>query len=179
MVGSHKVSCLRVLIGLVVMVGSVANAAGPSFKGTWELDTTKSDFGSGPKPECSIVRSVSQQGLEISVSDQVTYPRKVENVSGAVHPRVQDARTAVETVKFRTDGQITTDTTTGAVLSVAATWKGSSLLLTIKGTRSDGQQYTQQESWSLSEDGESLQIKQRTNSQDFTNTAKYVFRKLR
>jgi hypothetical protein len=164
-------------------------AGPPSLAGTWELDLPKSDFGSIQRPSCTITRTITQQGsTEVDVSDQMKRPALVEMVAGpngttVSGTTVQPGKTEVEVVTLFTDGRHSSITTTRASFSAVAVWKGSSLLVTLYGTHpnesDDGTKnestFNEQQVWTLSNNGNTLQIKETTNSDQNSNTVTYIF----
>jgi hypothetical protein len=177
-------------IGCLLGVTALRAQAVPvSLVGTWELNLTKSDFGSLQKPIFSITRTISQPGsAEIDVADQINHPAVIESVTalGATVPPapvVKPGRTEQENAQLFTDGRHFTLTTHRASFSTEAQWNGSRLVVVVHGTRTNESDngtksespFDQQQVWTLSSNGKSLQIKQTTTFGQSSNTVVYFF----
>jgi hypothetical protein len=154
-----------------------------SLGGTWELNLQESDFGALQKPNFAITRTITQQGAEIEISDKITHPQAAEDVSrssgsNVAKPLVQPERIETEIIKLFTDGRHSTVTSTLASFSATATWKGSTLIVSMSGTRPNEGQFTQQESWNLSNAGNTLVVKQTTKSAKYSNIVTYIFKRI-
>ena len=114
----------------------------PNFSGTWEMDASKSNFGTGPLPS-KLVRTVVQDGDQITVNTVSTSDQG-------------DIKTAS---KFVADGKTeTTNTTRFGAAKSTATWKGDALEMSTK-LEVQGVAITQFESWTLSNDAKVLTSK--------------------
>jgi hypothetical protein len=175
---------------LLITLAGAHPLGAPSLTGTWILNLPKSDFGSLQRPNFTLTRTVTLQGtVEIDVSDQITRPELVETLTdenGTTLPGtrvVKKKKVELETVTLFTDGRHTSITTPRAGYSATAVWKGSSLLVTVDGTHTNESDngtksesaFTQQQVWTLTNNGNTLQIKQTTNSGQNSNTVTYVF----
>jgi hypothetical protein len=181
-------SCVGCLLLMINLAGA-RPAGAPSFAGTWALNLPKSDFGSLQRPNFTMTRTVTLQGtVEIDVSDQITRPELVEMLTDengtSVGTRiVQKKKVELETVALFTDGRYSSITTPRAGYSAIAIWKGSSLLVAVNGTHSNESDngtksesaFSQQQEWSLTNNGKTLRIKQTTNFGQNSNTVTYIF----
>jgi hypothetical protein len=182
---ASSVGCL-----LLINLAGARPAGAPSLAGTWALNLPKSDFGSLQRPNFTMTRTVTlQDTVEIDVSDQITRPELVETLTDENGTTVRETRVVqkkkveLETVTLFTDGRHSSITTPRAGYSAIAIWKGSSLLVTVNGTHSNESDngtksesaFSQQQEWTLTNNGNTLQIKQTTNSGQNPNTVTYIF----
>lgn len=175
---------VKEIVGLAAtaLVLTVATGAPPnSLSGNWELDLLNSDFGTQQKPNFAVVRTITQNGAEIEVSDKITHPPVVEDVSRALPgsipvPVSQPQKVEIETFKMFTDGRHSTVTSTRASFSVFASWQTSTLVVSMNGSHPG--QFTQRETWKVSNNGKTLEIKQTIKSENYSNTVTYIFKRI-
>jgi hypothetical protein len=122
---------------LLLVVASVGWAAAkPNFTGEWQLNLSKSNYGSMPAPT-SLLRTITHADPSLEIVDDQNGGR----------------RTGVSTRKYMANGQTTTFEINGAAVEGSAAWEGSSLIVTTK-VASVGLMF--KDKMSLSADGKQL-----------------------
>ncbi|MBV9760256.1 MAG: hypothetical protein JO340_06825 [Acidobacteriaceae bacterium] len=125
--------------GVLCLAGLAAfgQSGKPNLSGRWELDKTKSDFGSGPAPK-DIIEQITQEGTNVVVSTTFATP------NGDIK----------KLVKLRTDGVPTVNTMRGRELTSISQWQGDSLVTVTR----DGQRTVLSETRTLAKDGKTLTV---------------------
>lgn len=132
----------RRVLALLLCLGTALSFAKdrPNFTGSWKLDPAKSDFGRLPPPT----------KYELKVDHQEPNLRFITTRSGQNGESTNDA-------KYVTNGSPATNQTRMGEVKGTASWKGDTLLIENKLTF-QGNEIQQQDTWTLSEDGKTLQI---------------------
>ncbi len=150
---------LRRFLLLAVPATLLLAADKPDYSGHWVVDLSKSDFGMMPPPE-KMERDIEHKDPEIKIKT-LQKGQRGEMTSES---------------KYTTDGKEATIQVRGREAKVKANWNGSKLVVMTK-TDFQGQEISQKETWSLSEDGKTLTINNEINSPMGEMVAKSVFTK--
>jgi hypothetical protein len=129
----------------------------PNFSGTWKMNAAKSDFGGAPPPE-SFVRTIDHKEPSITIVEQQTGP-------GA---------TPTSTRKMTTDGKPAEVDISGALVNLAASWDGATLIAT---TTIDNLGVKFTDKMSLAADGKELESHVQIESAQGNLAIKVVFEK--
>jgi hypothetical protein len=140
------------------VVASVSLAASkPNFSGEWQLNLSKSDYGTMPSPT-SLLRKITHADPSLEIVD--------DEIGGR--------RTGVRTRKYMAD-QTTNFEINGAAVEGSATWEGASLIVT---TKVDSVGLLFRDKMSLSADGKQLTSDVQIDSSQGTSRVKLVFDRL-
>ena len=138
---------------LLLLVGQAAGAAKPDFSGQWALNSSESDFGIIPPPQC--------RGLKLS-------HREPELLLEETGPGGEPCGL---TIRYTTDGAPVTYTTNNARQQARLTWSGT--VLVINRTSNDG--VAMRIEASLSADGKKLTREYSVDSPQGSTTWTYVY----
>jgi hypothetical protein len=152
---SYKGFCALLLV-VVTSFGWAASAK-PNFTGEWQLNLSKSNYGSMPGPT-SLLRKITHNDPSLEVVD--------DEVGGR--------RTGVRTRKYMVGGE-TTFEINGAAVKGAAAWEGNSLVVT---TTVDAVGLTFKDKMSLSGDGKQLTSNVQIDSSQGSTQVTLVFDRL-
>jgi hypothetical protein len=152
---SYKHFCALLLV-VVASFGWAASAK-PNFTGEWQLNLSKSNYGSMPAPT-SLLRKITHNDPSLEVVD--------DEVGGR--------RTGVRTRKYMTSGP-TTFEINGAAVEGAAVWDGNSLIDT---TKVDSVGLMFKDKMSLSGDGKQLTSNVQIDSSQGSAQVTLVFDRL-
>jgi hypothetical protein len=130
---SYKSICALLLIAVTSLCWSAS--AKPNFSGEWQLNLSKSNYGSMPAPT-SLLRKITHNDPSLEIVDD----------------QIGGRRTGVNTRKYTAGGQ-TTFEINGAAVEGAAAWEGNSLIVT---TKVDSVGLLFKDRMSLSGDGKQL-----------------------
>jgi hypothetical protein len=136
------------LAAACTLVLSLAGAvqAKPNFSGDWKLNSGKSDFGPMPGPE-KMDRKITHEDPSFKFSTTQTSPQGETTTDMA----------------YTTDGKPATNKTARGEVTGTAKWDGD--VLTIGSKREfQGMEITQNERWTLGEDGKTLTITNKINT---------------
>jgi hypothetical protein len=108
----YKQLCALTLVALATVSWA---AAKPNFSGDWQLNLSKSNYGSMPPPT-SMVRTITHADPALEIVDDRNGP----------------GRSGVSSRKYMTSGQVTNFEVNGASVEGSAVWDGNSLVVTTK-----------------------------------------------
>jgi hypothetical protein len=137
--------CLSILLVSAVTVATRAQSV-PDFSGVWKQDNERCQ----PKRSGDVTLHIEQHDPDLTVETSITHG---SNSGHAVQ-------------KYTTDGKVSVSTgADGDEFHTSVVWKGSSLVFTIE-EHEDGRILHSQETWSLIENGATLQrIRERPNGE--------------
>jgi hypothetical protein len=145
---------------LMAATAAIALAADKTdFSGTWTLDVSKSDFGMMPPPQ-KMVRTITHADPSMKISTKQTSDRGEMTME----------------MSYTTDGKEATVKVRNRDAKVKAKWAGANLKVESK-SEFQGGELTQNETWVLSEDKNTLTITNEVNSPMGATTAKLIFTK--
>jgi hypothetical protein len=150
---------LFLLLSLAAALGTVQAQAKPDFSGTWKVNLSKSDFGSGPAPE--------------SRTDKISY--EDPNLKDTITQSLRGRETTYD-MNYATDGKETTNTVRGTEVKSIARWQGDELVVDTKGSIG-GRPLTFNDRWSLASDGKTLTLQRHLVSPMGETDQKIVFDK--
>ena len=127
-------------------VGLGIAQAKPNFSGDWKLNSAKSDFGPMPGPE-KMDRKITHEDPSLKFSTTQTGPQGEVTTDMA----------------YTTDGKPSTNKTPRGEVTGAAKWEGDALTISSK-REIQGMEITQNERWTLDEDGKTLTINNKINT---------------
>ena len=131
----------------------------PDFSGHWVIDLAKSDFGMMPPPS-KMERDIEHKDPSMSIkSIQVGERGEMKNESS-----------------YTTDGKEATIKMRNREAKVKAKWDGNKLKVNSK-SKFNGNEFTQEETWTLSDDGKTLTIDNAIKAPQGEFTTKSVFTK--
>lgn len=131
----------------------------PDYSGHWVIDLVKSDFGMMPPPS-KMERDIEHKDPAMSIkSIQVGERGEMKNESN-----------------YTTDGKEATIKMRNREAKVKAKWDGNKLKVNSK-SEFNGNEFTQEETWTLSEDGKTLTIDNAIKAPQGEFTTKSVFTK--
>ena len=131
----------------------------PDFSGHWVIDLAKSDFGMMPPPS-KMERDIDHKDPSMSIkSIQVGERGEMKNESS-----------------YTTDGKEATIKMRNREAKVKAKWDGNKLKVNSK-SEFNGNEFTQEETWTLSDDGKTLTIDNAIKAPQGEFTTKSVFTK--
>jgi hypothetical protein len=139
-------SCLRAVLLLAVAQAVWAQAA-PDFSGVWKQENDRCL----PKRNGNVTLRIEQNVHELTVETTMSHGS-------------QDPRHAVQ--KYTTDGRVSVSTgADGDEFHTAVIWKDSNLIFSVE-EHEEGRILRSQETWSLIDDGATLQrIRERANGE--------------
>ncbi len=148
-----------VLLTSLLAAGCIAAADKPDLSGTWTIDLEKSDFGMMPPPT-KLERKIAHKDPDFNVT--------------TLQANARGERTSE--AKMTTDGKECEIQIMGRPAKAKAVWEGKSIIVTTK-AEFQGNELTQVEKWTLSEDGKTLQAESTLNSPMGENKSKLIFKK--
>jgi hypothetical protein len=150
---------LRRLLLLSIPAAMLMAADKPDFSGHWVADLAKSDFGMMPPPS-KLERDIDHKDPDISL--------KMLQVGERGEMKTES--------KFTTDGKEAKIQMRGREAKVKAKWDGSKLKMSYK-TEFNGMEISQEEVWTMSDDGKSFTIDNAIKAPQGEFTTKSVFTK--
>jgi hypothetical protein len=147
---------LAALFFLIVTSVSLG-ASKPNFSGQWQLNLSKSSYGTMPAPT-SLLRNITHADPSLEIVDDQNGGR----------------RTGISTRKYLA-GQTTNFEINGAAVEGSATWEGAALIVT---TKVDSVGLMFKDRMSLSADGKQLTSDVQIDSSQGTAQVKLVFDRL-
>lgn len=120
--------------------------AKPNFTGSWKLNAGKSNFGPMPGPE-KMERKIAHDDPSLKITTTQVGPQ------GEV----------TSDLTYKTDGSESVNKMRGAEVKAVAKWEGNALTVASK-REVQGMEITQNENWTLSEDGKVLTIVNKINT---------------
>lgn len=134
-------------MALTLLLGIFNSAsAQPSFAGEWKMDPARSTFAPLPAPD-SMVRKISHHDSHLKI----------------VTVQYGQQREIITELTYTTDGRGCKNTIRGQEVTGTAKWDGDKLV--IESHREvQGMQIGQRETWSLSDDGQTLTIVNRVQT---------------
>jgi hypothetical protein len=170
-----------VFCALVIGVAAVSAQKGASFAGTWELDKAKSQLSQRQADSMkSATWTVTQD------DKQLTNEQKIERVEGAGGGggggRGGGFGMGGGTLTVKLDGSETTTETQGGKLTTKAKWTNDGKSLEITSVRTGEFQgnaftFTTNEKWELSDDGKTLKVHRKTETQRGPQESTWVLTK--
>jgi len=146
MEGLHTKNVIRAA-GLAMLLGIISGAqTEPNFSGEWKMDPVKSSFAPLPAPD-SLVRKINHQGSRLKI---------VTTQWGQQHEIITE-------LSYTTDGKPCKNMIRGQEVSGSAKWDGANLVIESR-REVQGMQIGQRETWTLSEDGQTLTIANRVQT---------------
>ena len=152
---SYKSICALLLVAVTSLCWSAS--AKPNFSGEWQLNLSKSNYGSMPAPT-SLLRKITHNDPSLEIVDD----------------QIGGRRTGVNTRKY-TAGAPTTFEINGAAVEGAAAWEGNSLIVT---TKVDSVGLLFKDRMSLSGDGKQLTSNVQIDSSQGSTQVTLVFDRL-
>ena len=150
---------LRRFLLLCIPAAMLLAADKPDYSGHWVVDLAKSDFGMMPPPS-KMERDIEHKDPDMSIKSlQVGERGEMKTES-----------------KYTTDGKEATIKIRNREAKVKAIWDGAKLKVNSK-SEFNGNEFTQQETWTLSEDGKTLTIENAIKAPQGEFTTKSVFTK--
>lgn len=125
---------------LIVLFMSSLLVAGTDFSGNWTLDTSKSDFGSMPGPN-KMTWKATHSDPNLSIAWML------DGSWGLMEGES----------KYLTNGEPTTNSFGEMTITAKAKWEGSTLRMNSQGEL-QGSEFSFDDKWELSEDGETLTV---------------------
>jgi hypothetical protein len=170
-----------VFCALVIGVAAVSAQKGASFAGTWELDKAKSQLSQRQADSMkSATWTVTQD------DKQLTNEQKIERVEGAGGGggggRGGGFGMGGGTLTVKLDGSETTTETQGGKLTTKAKWTNDGKSLEITSVRTGEFQgnaftFTTNEKWELADDGKTLKVHRKTETQRGPQESTWVLTK--
>lgn len=131
---------LFLLLFLVAVVGLVGAQAKSDFSGTWKVNASKTDFGPMPPPDSMVEKIVHQDpSLKVNIAQ-----------TGGSGDMTAD-------MAYTTDGKVCVNNFVGNEFKTTVKWEGDDLVADTKGSF-DGNDFTSQEHWVLSDGGKTLTV---------------------
>jgi hypothetical protein len=150
---------LAVLFCLLALVAAAPAAAKPNFTGEWKMNISKSDFGKMPGPD-SASSSIGHQDPQLKL-----------------HIKQSGERGEFEMdLNYTTDGKECINEIGGNPLKSVLKWDGEVLIIDTKASF-DGNEFSMQDKWQVSEGGKVLTIDRHMSSSMGESDQKLVFEK--
>ena len=132
---AFRIFALAILLGAINQI-----SAKPNFSGEWKMNPAASNFAPLPAPD-KLVRKISHHDVHLKITTT----------------QVGQQKEIVTDLSYTTDGKECRNVIRGQQFTGTARWEGDTLVINSK-REVQGMDISQTESWTLSQDGQTLTI---------------------